>query len=74
MVPGDGAEMTVEGGLVGTSGFSLSQRPRSIGDVDAEREGWPATAGMLRATEESVGLQEKGEGGVERGKQLWEET
>lgn len=31
-------------------------------------------AGILRATEEAVGLQEKKEGGVERGRQLWEET
>lgn len=43
---------------------SPPQHPRSTGDVDTEREGLPDTAGILRATEEAVGLQEKKEGGV----------
>lgn len=72
--PGNGAEINVEGGLVETSGFSPSQHPRSIGDVDTEREGLPDTAGIPRATEEAVRLRERKEGGVERGKQLGEET
>lgn len=72
--PGNGAKINVEGALVETSGFSPSQHPRSTGDVDTEREGLPDTAGIPRATEEAVGLQEREEGGVEKGRLLWEET
>lgn len=56
--PGGGAKIRVEGGLAETGGFSPSRHPGSI-DVDTGREGLPDTAGILRATEEAVGLQEK---------------
>lgn len=72
MIQGDGAEINVEDGLVETRGFSPSQHPGSTGDVDTGREGLPDTAGILRATEAAVGLQEKEAGGAKEGDN-WEE-
>lgn len=45
----------VDGGLVKASGFSPSQRSRSL-RVDPGQEGLPDMAGVLKATEEAVRL------------------